>query len=135
MTRELVYDVPIQSVDHALYCLEEAQRRYYGSVIIDEFGMYLVEEDGGCLHTDDVLRAISVYFMERKQGMTRENETIEFWFGKLKELDRVHVIQLFLVMAKDNPRNKFILNGLLSAVHLQAIGEIAADLKEKTGAK
>lgn len=78
---------------------------------------------------------VVVWFGERMKEMTRENETIGFWFNKLKELDRVHVIQLFLVMAKDNVRAKFILNGLLSAIHLQAIGEITAALEEKTNAK
>jgi hypothetical protein len=53
------YDVPIKDIDHALFCLREAQRRYGGKLITDDLGMYVVEDGNGITHTDAVLRALS----------------------------------------------------------------------------
>lgn len=62
------YDIPIQSVVHAQFCKEEAQRRYAGGLIKDRFGMWLVEDENGLCHTDAVLRALSRYDREAEDA-------------------------------------------------------------------
>jgi len=53
------YDLPIKSAKHAAWCLREAERRYHGRVVKDSYGMTLVEDRIGLMHTDAVLRALS----------------------------------------------------------------------------
>lgn len=56
------YDTPIESPEHAEFCRAEAEKRYGGKIIKEpEFGMLLVEDESGYLHTDPVLRALSFY--------------------------------------------------------------------------
>lgn len=53
------YDTPITSPEHAEFCCKEAERRYGGTIIRDEYNMLLVRDEDGIEHTDQVLRALS----------------------------------------------------------------------------
>ena len=53
------YDVPIKGIDHAQFCIAEAERRYGGKLFNDDHGMCVVEDANGIRHTDEVLRALS----------------------------------------------------------------------------
>lgn len=55
------YDKPIQSPEHAAFCRREAELRYRGVLVRDQFGMVLVRDAHGVEHTDAVLRALSSY--------------------------------------------------------------------------
>jgi len=55
------YEPTIETREHAAFCRAEAQRRYEGKLIRDEYGMRLVRDAKGAEHTDDVLRALSDY--------------------------------------------------------------------------
>jgi hypothetical protein len=55
------YTVPIQDDEHFWFLVREAQRRYNGLLIADEYRMLLVVDDNGITHTDAVLRACSIY--------------------------------------------------------------------------
>ena len=57
----MTYDVPIRSVRHAEFCMQEAERRYAGKIVIDDHRMLVVEDKHGHRHTDEVLRALSLY--------------------------------------------------------------------------
>ena len=60
------YDLPIQSDEHAKWCLDEAERRHGGHIIRDEHGMFLVYNMRDGSHTDAVLRALSFYELNGK---------------------------------------------------------------------
>jgi len=53
------YSVPIESPQHADWCLREAAQHYGGQPVVDDYGMSLIEDPAGLRHTDDVLRALS----------------------------------------------------------------------------
>jgi hypothetical protein len=53
------YDVPILSLEHAKFCLAEAERRYGGKIVRDREMLIVVDADGNALATDAVLRALS----------------------------------------------------------------------------
>lgn len=53
------YETPIENMEHVVFCLNEAQRRYGGKITLDDQGMYVVRDDAGVTHTDDVLREVS----------------------------------------------------------------------------
>jgi len=53
------YDIPITSSEHAEFCRREAERRYEGTIVRDEYCMLLVRDVDGLEHTDAVLRALS----------------------------------------------------------------------------
>jgi hypothetical protein len=53
------YETPIQDMQHLVFCLNEAQRRYGGKIILDDQGMYVVRDGAGLTHTDHVLREVS----------------------------------------------------------------------------
>lgn len=57
----LKYDTPITSSAQAAYCRAEAERRYEGELVRDSNGMLIVRQSNGIMHTDNVLRALSVY--------------------------------------------------------------------------
>ena len=52
------YDTPVVSVEHAKWCLAEAERRYKGRIVRNSDGFPLVEDDNEVCHSDPVLRAI-----------------------------------------------------------------------------
>jgi hypothetical protein len=53
------YDIPIQDMEHVVFCLNEAQRRYGGKLVEDDELGFIVKDDAGLIHIDDVLREIS----------------------------------------------------------------------------
>ena len=55
------YDIPIVSLEHALACLDEAERRYSGKVVLDS-DFPVIEDAAGLCHTDAVLRAIGAKY-------------------------------------------------------------------------
>ena len=55
------YEPEIESREHAAFCRTEAERRYKGTLIRDEYGMLMVRDARGIEHTDAVLRALSSY--------------------------------------------------------------------------
>jgi hypothetical protein len=59
------YDLPINSAAHALWCLEEASRRYEGKIVFNQDGFPLIEDADGTCHTDQVLRAIGAHWSEQ----------------------------------------------------------------------
>ena len=66
------YDIPIRSDIHADWCLREAERRYNGFIHRDDVGMFVVCDRNRFVHTDAVLRALSLY--EPKSGHFFETE-------------------------------------------------------------
>jgi|HubBroStandDraft_6_1064221.scaffolds.fasta_scaffold2820489_2 hypothetical protein len=55
------YKTPIKSIDHAIWCHTEAERRYKGVATRDPHNNTLVVRDeAGVLHSDRVLRALSM---------------------------------------------------------------------------
>jgi hypothetical protein len=61
----LEYDKPITSLEHAKWCLVEAERRYGGKVVFNEDGYPLIEGPTGVCHTDAVLRAVGADWSEQ----------------------------------------------------------------------
>jgi hypothetical protein len=55
------YEPTFETREHAAFCRAEAERRYKGKLIRDEYGMLLVRDSKGIEHTDAVLRALSSY--------------------------------------------------------------------------
>lgn len=61
------YGVPFRSEAHKDFCLRTGARRY-GRQVIREGEMYLVEDEDGICHTDEVLRAASLFEWRRWGG-------------------------------------------------------------------
>jgi hypothetical protein len=58
---DMTYDPKILSPEHAMFCWAEAERRYTGKMVRDEYNMLMVQDMDGVEHTDAVLRALSNY--------------------------------------------------------------------------
>jgi hypothetical protein len=71
-TLNMKYDLPIDTYEQAVRCLAEAQRRYRGKAVLDEYSRFpLIEDAAGVCHTNDVLRAIGAQFGPKLVGECR----------------------------------------------------------------